>query len=397
MKKALLGAIVALLVLPGSGHSQCTLNPPLSLGVDTSGCAGASITLNAGAGYVSYLWSNGSAAQTITVTVTGVYWIRVTDGFGCIGEDSINVSITTNLNVTLGADIDTCNGALVILDAGAGPYVYQWQDGSTDQQLAVTTTGTYSVSITDQNSCDASDTIVVTFHPFPTVSVSADQNMFCAGDSAILMADSGHAAYDWSNGATTQSTAVTATGNYSCTVTSAFGCATVSSGIGITVWPQPAQPVVVGDKEELTSTAGDNYWWYVDSVLSDTSNSRTIIPAVPGMYQVQIISDDGCMSLLSDAFEVVLGVEETDIPQFISPNGDGINDIFRIANLEDLADNILIIINRWGNEVFRAEPYTNNWMGTNENGSDLPAGTYYYILDQKDGSEPYSGYFEITR
>lgn len=68
----------------------------------------------------------------------------------------------------------------------------------------------------------------------------------------------------------------------------------------------------------------------------------------------------------------------------ITPNGDGRNDalVFEALEIDPDAfpDNELIIFNRWGDIVFQARPYTNNWQGTNTAGQDLPQGTYYYIL-----------------
>ncbi len=71
-------------------------------------------------------------------------------------------------------------------------------------------------------------------------------------------------------------------------------------------------------------------------------------------------------------------------PNAITPNGDGINDelVFDILldNSKDFPDNEIIIFNRWGDVIYSAKPYLNNWEGTNMNGKDLPQATYYYIL-----------------
>ncbi len=77
--------------------------------------------------------------------------------------------------------------------------------------------------------------------------------------------------------------------------------------------------------------------------------------------------------------------EDIDTPNTITPNGDGINDIFvidQIANnpADKFPDNELIVFNRWGDIVYQAKPYANDWNGTNQSGQDLPEGTYYYLL-----------------
>ncbi len=72
------------------------------------------------------------------------------------------------------------------------------------------------------------------------------------------------------------------------------------------------------------------------------------------------------------------------IPNTITPNGDGTNDAFiipEVKNDPDLyPDRELIVFNRWGSIVYQAKPYDNNWMGTANNGRELPQGTYYYVL-----------------
>lgn len=76
---------------------------------------------------------------------------------------------------------------------------------------------------------------------------------------------------------------------------------------------------------------------------------------------------------------------EIETPNTITPNDDGINDVFFIEqianNPEDkYPDNEIIIFNRWGDIVYQAKPYNNDWKGTNQSGQDLPEATYYYLL-----------------
>lgn len=69
-----------------------------------------------------------------------------------------------------------------------------------------------------------------------------------------------------------------------------------------------------------------------------------------------------------------------DMPNAITPNDDGKNDALVIDNLDKYPANELIIFNRWGDILFKAKPYTNDWNGTNQKGDPLPEGTYYYVL-----------------
>ncbi|RMF32192.1 MAG: gliding motility-associated C-terminal domain-containing protein, partial [Bacteroidetes bacterium] len=90
---------------------------------------------------------------------------------------------------------------------------------------------------------------------------------------------------------------------------------------------------------------------------------------------------------------------ECDMPSIITPNDDGINDAFIVPCLLDsgaFPNSRLSIFNQWGDEVFRAQPYRNDWRGTHD-GEDLPPGTYFYILDLGNGEAPTSGFLIIQR
>ncbi|MBR9915323.1 MAG: DUF11 domain-containing protein, partial [Algicola sp.] len=86
-----------------------------------------------------------------------------------------------------------------------------------------------------------------------------------------------------------------------------------------------------------------------------------------------------------------------------SPNGDGINDFFNIDCIETFPNNKLEVYNRWGNIVFEARGYRNDWEGTSNGravlseGDQLPVGTYYYVIDLGDGSEPRVGWLYLNR
>lgn len=85
------------------------------------------------------------------------------------------------------------------------------------------------------------------------------------------------------------------------------------------------------------------------------------------------------------------------VPDLITPNGDAVNDAFEMIGLENYPHNQLLVFNRWGNEVFAATDYQNDWKGTYR-GEPLPDGTYFWIfLDATDGSEILRGYLTIHR
>ncbi|WP_298781021.1 tandem-95 repeat protein, partial [uncultured Polaribacter sp.] len=86
-----------------------------------------------------------------------------------------------------------------------------------------------------------------------------------------------------------------------------------------------------------------------------------------------------------------------------SPNGDGVNEFFKIDCIDNYPNNTLEVFNRWGNSVYTKKKYDNTWNGlsdgrvTIDQKSKLPVGTYYYVLDLGDGSEPKTGWIYLNR
>jgi len=82
----------------------------------------------------------------------------------------------------------------------------------------------------------------------------------------------------------------------------------------------------------------------------------------------------------------------------VSPNGDGINDVFFVAEIEEFPNNTLRIYNRWGNLVHEEQGYLNTWRGTYD-GDPLPDGAYFYVLEVTDAgvTDLYNGYLELVR
>jgi gliding motility-associated-like protein len=114
-----------------------------------------------------------------------------------------------------------------------------------------------------------------------------------------------------------------------------------------------------------------------------------------------VICDDGLPPLCDTIYVYidVLGDDIVVIPNGFTPNDDGDNDFFVVKGLDPdkFPDASLLVFNRWGNIVFEAEGYLNDWGGENSKSNPLPDGSYYYILDLGDGSEPRVGFVLIFR
>lgn len=148
-------------------------SPVPNAGADVVVCEdGAPVTLDAGAGYTAYDWSNGDTTQMTMVSMSGMYDVIVTDTNGCEGEDTVMVTINPNPDVDLGADTTVCQFDLPFsLNAPAGSS-YLWSTGATTQSIDVDTTAglmSYSVAVTDSNGCVGGDTIDITIDVCPGI------------------------------------------------------------------------------------------------------------------------------------------------------------------------------------------------------------------------------------
>ena len=74
-------------------------------------------------------------------------------------------------------------------------------------------------------------------------------------------------------------------------------------------------------------------------------------------------------------------IEDDTLYNFFSPNGDSLNQYFKVYLVSQYPENKLFIFNRWGDLVFKAEPYDNTWTGLSTNGDVLPEGVYFYRFE----------------
>ncbi|HEY0158457.1 MAG TPA: hypothetical protein VGF28_14335, partial [Thermoanaerobaculia bacterium] len=260
-------------------------NPLVNIGGPSSACDSA--VLDAGTGFQGYLWSTGETTQSITVTSSGTYSVTVTGAGGCQTTDSHAVTISNTLTPVITGPTSACDSAT--LDAGTGFQSYLWSTGETTQSIAVTSTGTYSVTVTGAGGCTGSDSHNVTINGSLTPVITGPTS---ACDSATLDAGTGFQSYLWSTGETTQTITVTAGGTYSVTVTGAGGC-TGTDSHAVTVDPSPtaviAGPTSACGSAVLDAGAGFNaYLW------STGETTRSITVTATGTYSVTVTGDGGC-------------------------------------------------------------------------------------------------------
>lgn len=135
--------------------------PELDLGPDMGYClSDPTITLDMGDEFDSYLWSDGSSNQTLSLSNPEPQIIQATGYFGeCFVTDEIEILGVLANEIDLGLDSDLCDGTAVILDAGEGYVDYVWQDGSNGQTYTAFLGGNYYVTTTIP--CFATDSIYI--------------------------------------------------------------------------------------------------------------------------------------------------------------------------------------------------------------------------------------------
>ncbi|HTE22959.1 T9SS type B sorting domain-containing protein [Flavitalea sp.] len=195
----------------------------VNLGADTSICYTDSILLRAGTGYTLYSWSDGSGNAELKVSAAGRYFVTAKDINGCNARDTLLVHKFKTPVLTLGNDRSICINQPIQLNAG-NFNSYMWQDGSTKQNITIQVTGIYWVSITDQNNCKASDTLIIRDMVAPPSGFLKATDSICRFRTLEIAALNDFQTFNWSTGANTSKTTISKTGNYSLTVSDQNGC-----------------------------------------------------------------------------------------------------------------------------------------------------------------------------
>jgi gliding motility-associated-like protein len=137
--------------------------------------------------------------------------------------------------------------------------------------------------------------------------------------------------------------------------------------------------------------------WNFGEVFPNTDivESPTVIfPSIPGIYPIEliVINSVGCVDTIT-SYIVIDSDDTVTLPNVFTPNGDGDND--RFIPFEEFPGKWqLTVFNRWGTEIFTTSNLTKGW-----NGEESPAGTYYWIVEPRDGQqgESQSGYVTMIR
>ena len=265
-------------------------------------CEGSTVTLDAtGSATNSYSWLpnyNISGANTqqpsVWPTQDTTYYVTYTDYCGFDRKDSIRVLVNPLPQPNLGNDTVICSGNSLLLDADVFDS-YLWSGGETTQTITVNTGGTYTVSVTDANSCIGTDDITVIIGAQPDIN-AGNNTQICVGGSVNLTVSSTNGInYEWSSGETTQSITVSpgTTTTYYVTVTDANLCkntdnVTVDVALALIVDLGNDTAICMGENLNITANGGVSYIWATGEV------TQTINVHSAGNYAVTVSDGSTC-------------------------------------------------------------------------------------------------------
>lgn len=402
------------------------------------------ITATAGEGYTSpkYQWQQnfndgngwvdmpGETGTGVHVAFTsrplGQYMYRqgVAEGDNIVSLNCRVYSNAVTLEVTKYPEVppippaSVCEGDVLTLTASGGA-TYSWTGpnlpATTQNPLIIpnvtaANAGEYKVVVTSAAGCEQPATAEVTVKPKPVITISPAATI-CQSASTTLSANApGAVSYSWlpATGlsdpnlpnpvASPQQTTV-----YTVTVLGANGCSSTEQ-VEVKVIDRPVvdagkdKKIFEGQSVTLDGSAtGEilSYEWIPATYLSDPHSATPSANPIDDItYTLTVTSLNSCFTAQDQVFVRVY--KKIVIPNTFTPNNDGTNDIWNIEALETYAQSTITIYNKSGQQVYTDIGYKKPWTGI-YNGKQLPAGTYYYLIDLKNGAPLLSGWVLLVR
>ncbi|MDZ7896693.1 MAG: YDG domain-containing protein [Arcicella sp.] len=322
---------------------------PTQVDVLCKGSATGTATASATGGTApfTYLWSNAQTTITATGLIAGTYTVTITDAGGCsttatteITQPATNVSVTVPSQVNVLCKNDATGTATALAANGTGSHTYLWSNGQTAATATGLIAGTYTVTVSDANTCTATATVMIT-EPTSVTSITASSNTPVCEASALTLtsmptSSTGGLTYAWAGPnsftASTQNAGITVTtlaaaGVYTVTVTDGNSCvATATTAVIInplpTVYDVTGNPAIcsgvaspirlsgsmVGVNYKLTATG------FGGSVLAGTGSALEFTPPsnILGTYTIEATNPvTGCKVLMSGSVTTTNATDPT--------------------------------------------------------------------------------------
>lgn len=184
--------------------------------------------------------------------------------------------------------------------------------------------------------------------------------------------------------------------NYS--ISYVAGNLTVNALPVVTITSSKGLSISKGETLNLLATGGGTYSWAAANGILAGQNgpALTVRPSQTTIYTVTVANANGCSSSASITIEVRDDFQAVKPNNLITPNGDGVNDLWVVENIDAYPNNTVQIFDRGGRVLFTKKGYNNTWDGT-INGQPLAEGTYYYIIDFGTNKLKQKGFITLVR
>jgi Domain of unknown function (DUF2341)/Secretion system C-terminal sorting domain len=355
-------------------------------------CAGQSTILNGG-GAVTYTWNNGATnSVAFAPAATNTYTVTGTNANGCSKTATQTITVNANPIVNLGGNQSSCNPS-IILNAGNPGSTYAWSNSAATQTINVTTSGIYSVVVTNAAGCPKSDTAIITLNSTLVANLTPNVSSVCVGSPSITLVGTPSGGTFSSNtigGSFNPTTSGTFTASY--IVSNVCGTDTVDATITVNVNPvasltAPVSILCAGTPTTLTGLpAGGTY-----SVVSGGSSAlvgNVFNASGLGSYTIAYSTTNAanCTDTAQFTFNVncVLGLDNTIINPssfIIVPNPS--NGIFTINSSVEV-DGTIELINELGQVVYKNRM---NGLSQNINVQNVAAGIYHLRMTNGNASQ----------
>ncbi|WP_344757811.1 gliding motility-associated C-terminal domain-containing protein [Mucilaginibacter dorajii] len=382
---------------------------PVNITETASSCGSTTVTASGG---TSYIWNGGDNRYSATNTfhTNGQYIVTAKNADGCSVSVSKQIDVHVSPTVTVKGNLTGC-GSVTATASVDNAVSYQWNGGNTPNSASNTfrASGRYTVIVTDMYQCQATRWIdvIVNKPVVPVINITASPSgQICSGIpvtySASISNGGDSPELSWLKngtpvgaGKTYTATDLASGDKIECALASHIPCAVparlISNSIIADVNATPtitiSQRFVIDGRSssvQLNPVVNGNiasYLWTPAEGLSNPNIPDPIAsPRFTTDYTLTVVSAAGCQAT---APVRVLVLKDIMIPNTFTPNGDGVNDTWEITNLADFPKATIDIYNRYGASIYHSIGYVRPWNGI-YNGKELPAGTYYYLINLKD-------------
>ena len=361
-------------------------------------CEGNSVRFEAPVGQYNYTWTPASYLNSSSISnpiaspvVSTIYTLSLANG-PCITSNTFAIKLKPRPNAWIGT-----NGANLCLQdtvglntpASASYESYSWNTGDSTSSIFVTAAGIYTVVVRDTNGCLAIDTF--NLRGTPPFQITPKKVVVCSGQFAQLYADTGYT-YRWFpnykiNKNEIYNPIVNPESTLIYTVLISNGrCVTpVNNTVYVNSSPQLTiddnyAALLPGESVVLNAIADTTCTWYPDYFLSCLACPNPIAePLETTVYYCNVVNALGCSATKTVVIEVIPTLY---IPSSFTPNGDGVNDVFRPV-MSGFVKMSMRIFNRWGEEICVFDKFDGGWDGKFQNLA-CPSGYYAYQLVATD-------------